>query len=290
MARSRRCSEEQRALIKKLIGEGKMYKEVQKMIGCSAKMISNALKRNTKPERRGRKRKTTIRMDGRIARMAKTQPVISSRVNKDSLMLPVSTVTIRRRLCEAKFSARRYKEHINWPKEKWRSILWTDESKIVIFGSRGHRQFPQYTVKTVMHGGTSIIIWACFSYYGVGPISRVPGIMDQFGYIKILEVTLPYAEDEMPLKWVFQQDNDPKHTSKRAASWFQTNNIKVMECPAQSPTLYPIQNLWGDIKNAVSEAKPKKARIPVHRCQKLVDSMQHRCETVLRNRGYTTKY
>ena len=33
--------------------------------------------------------------------------------------------------------------------------------------------------------------------------------MDQFEWIKILEdVMLPYAEKEMPLRWVFQQDND----------------------------------------------------------------------------------
>ena len=143
------------------------------------------------------------------------------------------------------------------------------------------------------------MIWGCFSYYGVGPIYRIPRIMDQFEYI-LEEVMLPYAEEEMPLKWVFQQDKDHKHTSKQAASWFQTNKINVMEWPAQSP--YPIENLWGDIKNAVSEAKSRNAEelwnvvqsswagIPVHRCQKLVDSMQHRCKAVLRNSGYTTKY
>ncbi len=33
MGRSKHCSEQQRNLIKKLIGEGKMYKEVQQIIG-----------------------------------------------------------------------------------------------------------------------------------------------------------------------------------------------------------------------------------------------------------------
>ena len=83
-----------------------MFKEVQKMIGCSGIMISNALKLKIKLERRGRKQKTIIRMDGRIAIMAKTQPTSSSRVIKDSLKFPLSTVTILGRLSEAKFLAR----------------------------------------------------------------------------------------------------------------------------------------------------------------------------------------
>lgn len=82
--------------------------------------------------------------------------------------------------------------------------------------------------------------------------------MDQFEYIKILEeIMLHYAEEEMPLKWVFQQDNNPKYTSKWATPWFQLKRIEVMEWPAQSPDINPIENLWGDIKNAISEANPK---------------------------------
>lgn len=38
-----------------------------------------------------------------------------------------------------------------------------------------------------------------------GLFIAIPGIMDQLEYIKILEqVVLLYAEEEIPLKWVFQ--------------------------------------------------------------------------------------
>ena len=55
---------------------------------------------------------------------------------------------------------------------------------------------------------------------------------------------LPYAEDEMPFIWVFQQDNDPNHTSKKDKKWFTDNIIDIMECSQQSPYLNLIENLW----------------------------------------------
>uniref|UniRef100_A0A3B5REE9 Tc1-like transposase DDE domain-containing protein n=1 Tax=Xiphophorus maculatus TaxID=8083 RepID=A0A3B5REE9_XIPMA len=102
--------------------------------------------------------------------------------------------------------------------------------------------------------------------------------MDQFEYTRIREeVMLLYAEEEMPLKWVFQQDSDPIHTSKRAKSWLQKNRIQVMEWPAQFPDLNPTENFCPGLQYLLTGARRHQ-------------SMYHRCEAVIRNRGYATKY
>ena len=90
------------------------------------------------------------------------------------------------------------------------------------------------------------MIWACIVYYGVGSIYWIKTVMDQHVYVDILQIVmLPYAEDEMPFICVFQQDIDPKHTSKKAKKWFADNVIDIMEWPAQS------LNLWTYVKRAV---------------------------------------
>lgn len=147
--------------------------------------------------------------------------------------------------------------------------MWTDESKIVLYVGKGSRQYvrrppntehdPRFTTRTLKHGGSNIMVWGCFFYYGVCAIYWIKNITNQHSYVDILQnIMLPYAKFEMPLKWVFQQDNDPKHTSRTAKQWFRDNRFEVMEWSAQSPDLNPIQNRWSDIKKAVWDKNPKK--------------------------------
>ena len=68
---------------------------------------------------------------------------------------------------------------------------------------------------------------------------------------------LPFAEENMPLQWRFQHDNDPKQTTKRVKQFSKEHKIEVRKWPAQSLDLNITENLVDD---EIRKQHPEKFR------------------------------
>jgi len=165
----------------------------------------------------------------------------------------------------------------------------------------------QHVKKTVKYGGGSLMIWGCMTAQGVGYACRIDGHMNAELYTGILGdeflQSLDYYGMEVN-KIIFQQDNDPKHTSQLAQKWFKDNNVEVLDWPAQSPDLNPIEHLWQHLKQqlAIYETDPDSMhelwecveaewnKIPPQTCIDLITSMPRRVAAVLKAKGGYTKY
>lgn len=280
---------------------------------------------------RGRKRLTSPREDSRIVREARRCSSITSRAIRENLNLKVSERIIRYRLQEAglksKYASRRplirkvnrikrlkfAQKYAEQPVEFWKRVVWSDESKFELFGKKqrprvwiksGERLLDQNVQKTVKHGGGSIMVWGCFSWSSVGNLVEIEGIMTADRYIDIINENLEESLLKMGLEesFIFQQDNDPKHTARKSTAFFKANRIKLLEWPPQSPDLNPIENLWsildrqvdkGEVTNktklfkALNEAWQNIDETYLHN---LVESMPRRLQAVIQAKGGHTKY
>ena len=100
-------------------------------------------------------------------------------------------------------------------------------------------------------------VWAGISLKGATQVCIFDGIMDADLYIEILKSSLlPFIQDLQSHR--FMQDNDPKHTSHKAAEFMAENGINWWKTPPESPDINPIENLWHELKEFIRrEIKPR---------------------------------
>ncbi len=225
----------------------------------------------------------------------------------------------RKRATKPLLNQRQHQKHLTWAVEKknwtvaqWSKVLFSDESKFCIsFGNQGPRVWRKSgeaqnpcCLKFSVKFPQSVMIWATMSSAGVGPLCFLKSTVNAAIYQEILEHFMLPSADKLygDADFIFQQDLAPAHTAKGTKSWFNDHGVTVLDWPANSPDLNPIENLWGIVKRKMRDTRPNNAdelkatvketwaSIPPQQCHKLITSMPRRIEAVIKAKGAPTKY
>ncbi|GFW26886.1 transposable element Tcb1 transposase [Trichonephila clavipes] len=191
------------------------------------------------------------------------------------------------------------KSHVNLSDEFWNTVIFSDESKFNIFGSDG-RQYvwrtpnieleKQHFTPTVKYGGGSVLVWDCIAANGVGKLCFIDGIMTARTYIDILRHNLQSSAQKLGLgaSFVFQQDNDPKHTANLTREWLLYNSPHQLKTPPQSSDINSIENLWHkldvEVRKHKISCKDKLKRILLQEWHKILNSTTKTLVFSMRNR------
>ncbi len=140
------------------------------------------------------------------------------------------------------------------------------------------------------------MIWGAMSSAGVGPLCFLKTNVTAPVYQYILEHFMLPSADQLfkDAYFIFQQDLAPAHTAKSTKSWLNDHGVGVLDWPANSPDLNPIESI-GYCQEEKEKQETKKnanelkatvketwAFIPPHQCHKLITYMPRRIEAVIK--------
>lgn len=245
----------------------------------------------------------------------------------------VNPQTVRRRLVEYGLRARRpvlvpqlsllhrqrrlefARVHEHWDDGDWRRVLFTDESRFCLRSPDGRhrvwrRQGERYGPATVTEQrnfwGGSIMVWAGISYDGKTELHiLVERSLNANSYITdiLQEYVVPFAPF-IGDNFILMHDNARPHVARCVGEYLLEVGIEVMDWPAWSPDMNPIEHAWdelgrrvrsrvslpqtlNDLKTALRE---EWENIGDDVIRNLILSMPRRIQALLAARGGNTPY
>ena len=245
----------------------------------------------------------------------------------------VSARTIRRRFHEVGLVSRRpatgpaleprhrvarlqfARQHINWTRADWESVLFTDESRFALRSSDGRdhvwrrcgeRYAPCTMSPRISFNGGSIIVWAGISVAARTELVFIEnGTMNGDRYIEecIIPHVIPYAQF-IGNAFQLMHDNARANTARIVSDVLNEVEINVMDWPARSPDLNPIENVWDILQKRVSRRvdvpetvhelrvhlQEEWYSIPQADIARLIGSVEGRLQEVIQAGGGNTRF
>ena len=212
------------------------------------------------------------------------------------------------------------KRHRHLTAVDWRKWGFSDETRVNMWGSDGKSFYwtdrptelmPHQTEAHVQGDGGGVVFWGMITAEGPSYGNTITkGSVDSEVYAEILESSLLdtmkyYGLDKKTFR--FQQDNAKPHTSDSTKKWFRQHGFSVetvLDWPAQSPDLNPIEHVWHQLKRRLNKYPTRattvfelEERIEAEwykftkkDCLKYIDSMPRRIKAVIRSKGGPTRF